>query len=616
MIVLGDKKYNKNTSEEELSRIGILYDSGSASQNKHSKISYLSDRDFWKTLFKKKEVKKYPKKLSSKIPEIIEEDFLEDPLFILNESLSSGSEISLGQSQSNDAVSFIRQTIEESKLKHLFLFVSHPDKDHISFIDKVLPLNLPVTAILGGNWFSKQSDKELSRLVSKILNFLKNREKTWIELPFFWGGLKSLSSTYTYEIFKSIFNDDDKDYKNTLEFVNKTKIIPGANQLDLFHLLDRMNTLNGQNSHDLIKHLRGEHPEKPILDISFDTNSYYQYCCNNDAEILKRINVFNIQYPFQDINSQSTIVEIKSPSLGIQFFLTGDATEETFALVNEYQFFKKDSSFLSFVVFPHHGSENNQSLTMLDMLHPDVGLFSSGNGALWRHPSKKLLHETIKLFKEEDIGTKFYDSFDLFGEKQNHLIYFDKDEDKNIPYVFRNKKNPKEIPFFCTNLLGHIKIDKEGVKSYFSSILSDDKGHIFRINYKKRLEDLETTKLFNEKFQIKSGIIKYNNEYYLRILSKNDGLSSYYFLEEINHSLDKESLISEGYIDVISGNLNGEQINLILSDILNQDTKAKLARLLELRGNAVNKSELEEINGIGLKKSEKILEKLNKLTMD
>lgn len=66
-------------------------------------------------------------------------------------------------------------------------------------------------------------------------------------------------------------------------------------------------------------------------------------------------------------NSRSTVVKIRMSKLEMQFFLTGDAEEETFKRINK-NFFKKEEGYISFVMLPHHGSKYNNPINYLSFL--------------------------------------------------------------------------------------------------------------------------------------------------------------------------------------------------------------------------------------------------------
>lgn len=79
-----------------------------------------------------------------------------------------------------------------SGLKHLILFLSHTDADHINYISaETFPENLSVTAFLCGDWFGDScdvsKDGETSSVVKRIVSFLSNREETHLELPYYWN---------------------------------------------------------------------------------------------------------------------------------------------------------------------------------------------------------------------------------------------------------------------------------------------------------------------------------------------------------------------------------------------------------------------------------------------
>ena len=93
-----------------------------------------------------------------------------------------------------DLKGFIKEKISNYNITHLFIFLSHPDKDHINYIsDKTIPEGtsagiLKITAFLGGHWFSeyKNADKN-QNIPYRVADFLLDRENTWVEFPYYWN---------------------------------------------------------------------------------------------------------------------------------------------------------------------------------------------------------------------------------------------------------------------------------------------------------------------------------------------------------------------------------------------------------------------------------------------
>lgn len=259
---------------------------------------------------------------------------------------------------SNSVITSISLSIRDylTNLKHLFIILSHPDKDHINLINvDNIPDNISITVLCEGNWFEQKNTNEdgLTESVCDVLNFLKTRKNTWIDFPFYWEGCQSVCEKIHYKDILQTFEKDNDTFLKTLALCKDKTIIPVNKCFSLQETLQ-----------EIIKH-------------------------NPDKERIAHIN-----FPFKDVNSQSAIVGLKMPKLKMQFFLTGDASEETFALLPLYDkdFFKKEKGYTSLVMLPHHGSIENKSIHLFNLFRPDILGISAGNGSQFAHPSKDLIN--------------------------------------------------------------------------------------------------------------------------------------------------------------------------------------------------------------------------------
>ena len=224
----------------------------------------------------------------------------------------------------------------------------------------------------------------------------------------------------------------------------------------------------------------------------------------------KNIKIAHINFPFKDVNSQSAIVELKMPKLKMQFFLTGDASEETFALLAQdcRTFFKKEEGYTSLVMLPHHGSIENKSIHLFNLFKPDILGISAGK-AKSIHPSKEIIDWIENCYKE----SSFFKNFEPIGEK-NTLLAF---QNGKARLLDKNK-----VPFICTNTLGSIKVTQNGFLCSFSSQIKINEK-FFQIKYSHSVSVDEGI----EEVQDMPNVFKANDKYYYVINDK------YYSLEEI-----------------------------------------------------------------------------------
>ena len=525
---------NSQFAAYKKSGIGVLYDCGSSSSQVHPKINQLKSDEEWHTFFKRRVDK-------PKITEKKQLDFDDVPD---DKNSQSSESISLKESSAVKTNKYIRSIIEKADINHLFLILSHPDKDHINFInDETIPDNFPVTAFLEGDWLGEggaNSKKNgLSKDVTAVLDFLKERENTWVEMPYYWNGIKTINTKINYiDIRNQWQSDSSEKFEDTYDFCKKGTIESSIAFLNLYQSLDRTLTKNHDKNKVFCDHFK-------TLGINFDIDNYYYG--GYAMEDLKNVKISHINFPFKDVNSQSAIVEIKMPELKIQFFLTGDAHEETLELIDPYNkkemFFKKEENFISLVMLPHHGSFENKSVNLFNLFKPDILGISAGNGGTFSHPSRKLVKELEEGLKEVQWTTKFYDLFEDFGFG-NDFVYFEDVEQKNKgkkgkkldkkmvrqSRLHKHKKvdedNFIQIPFFCTNIHGAIKIDEEGFKSTFSSVVEDDSNEEFLVDYTRRVEDENILKALKKK-KDKSDILNYNDKYYYRVNA--EGNTKYFY---------------------------------------------------------------------------------------
>ena len=195
----------------------------------------------------------------------------------------------------------------------------------------------------------------------------------------------------------------------------------------------------------------------------------------------------------------------------MQFFLTGDASNETFSKIVETKkdFFKKDEDYISFVMLPHHGSIENK----IEWLKPDIIGVSAGNGNKHknRHPDKELV---------DWITKQKYNGKVLLKNSFESMIMYQKSV-KDDGFLFEN--GPEKMPFICTNLLGDIKISKDKssenlvFSAKFSGIFKDKDGVSYEIDYSNHVDVPE---FLNDEHKDRSIQKASNGEYYLCLKGK------------------------------------------------------------------------------------------------
>ena len=423
---------------------------------------------------------------------------------------------------SNSVITSMSLSIRDylTKLKHLFIILSHPDKDHINLINADnIPDNIPITVLCEGNWFGQKNTNEdgLTESVCDVLKFLKARENTWIDFPFYWEGSQSVCEKIHYKDILQTFEKDNDTFLKTLVLCKDKAIIPVNKCFSLQETLQEIIKRN-PNKERIVKHF---HTIKPLQDYSFMDKTIYPIVIF--SELFKNIKIAHINFPFKDVNSQSAIVGLKMPKLKMQFFLTGDASEETFALLSLYDkdFFKKEEGYTSLVMLPHHGSIENKTIHLFNFFRPDILGISAGNGRQFAHPSKDLINWIEKNYKE----SSFFDRFST-TMNGNYLVNYEK---KQQPFLKKISDKKQTLPLLCTNYLGAVKINENGVFSQFSNVIEcENKNYLidFRkkevISYDKKESNMDNV-LLKKDCKIYFPV-RYENKIYLYVTTelKND----------------------------------------------------------------------------------------------
>ncbi len=497
--------------------IGVLYDCGSSSQQTHPKIKSLLSEDYSRIIAKKESKKQEyipvidQKRIQDVEAEIAEKEKLlgtSEKQLESNRSSESNTYSNIDSTE-NNIKGVIRKAIDEHHLKHLFVFISHPDADHYNKLillsdtsrgEEILPSDIPVTVILCGDWLgnlkqenqTREDDKEH---ISQRLNFIRRlsrREKTWVELPYYWEYKATEDSNFPnyaalLNSFKLSVGSDEIPVDIYAEFLpqfypnNPTRPFQGSLKALLLFIKERYTP--NQASSSYTEDPFSAHFTSIYADIQAEESSF-----NN-------IYIWLMNQHFDDINSQSSIISFIMPESKMHFICTGDAHDETFyhslfnrSETNELLIKLREDNFSNVLMIPHHGSSSNLSRRMLEFFKPDLCVISSGNGKQQGHPNKEMIDSYTYAFKSKLIQSRFSDFFDLEGFGIFAISYIKRGA-TDIGYL---SKLTKETPIFSTNVHGTIKFDKSGVYSNFSDVIEiersiegSEKQH-FVVNFKKK----------------------------------------------------------------------------------------------------------------------------------
>lgn len=478
------------------SEIGILFDAGSKNSRKLGKIKELQT-SLEETLFF------YNKKTAIDKTNIEKNKVTERQYNISTHNIS---DFSLSQSKIEDIdMTFDRDQYDEKsnliktreeiysainkyKLKHLFVFLSHPDEDHINLITKtkkgksIFPDGLSITAFLSGDFLGHASSD-----VSSVLKYLFTRDKTWVELPYYWnykGSLmpkkENLKKINTYaslkeEIQKGDLDDvyslfEDNTFPNNIQVrYNQTSNFPYSLDWLLSYTKEKTDKRNAFSSH-----ITQSLPADVLNDNPFT------YINSNAKNDMKNIKVYSMNRMFGNINSQSSIMAFYFPSLTLEVVCTGDSHPESFDHLSP-PIKLGEKKYCTALILPHHGSSKNFSPKMIEVFQPDIFLISAGLTS-YEHPEDSLIKAYRELYEQLKLNTNFFSFYGRFGSSQQIATCISRIGKQGYNIV---KNSGKSIPFICTNLRGTIYVDEQGFKSDFENIIKVNNEY-YSIDFSKQ----------------------------------------------------------------------------------------------------------------------------------
>jgi hypothetical protein len=477
----------------ETERIGVLYDLGSKSLQMHPKFA---PRGRWdkitKDLLKEKRSNKNKELKSVSIP-VNYKYMLSTPSKITEsqEPVSLNAKLSTPQREivKSELQTFIKKELTD--LKHLFIFLSHSDEDHINFINsKSIPNDVPITIFLAGDWFGNvgcaKNKTNITKAVKGVLAFLRERmqqnpENTYFNFPYYnnFSITKNGGPSIDFNVFvrQSLI---DREVDSTLleELSNhclKTNFdapVPeffSGSFTDLYNSVFLEASAHVSTSHGLMTAAAGGAPE--------DFEDY----------VKRHIHIWSLNHQTDDINGHSMVVSCTLPTLNMSIVLTGDALHSVFQrIASQYrgQDFRQilESKYPTLIhsqhivtfMLPHHASEENSSGVALRFFTPDVFGIPAGDGGQYGHPSFSLIQGIKDMYDGQRMITRFYQRFAL----QKNLDFIAIHEDKHVLV----KATGYTPPFLSPNLYGCIKWDKSGIYTNFDNIV-DVRGDRYSILY-------------------------------------------------------------------------------------------------------------------------------------
>ena len=197
-----------------------------------------------------------------------------------------------------------------------------------------------------------------------------------------------------------------------------------------------------------------------------------------------------------DQNGHSYVVSCRFPLINTSILCTGDATSETFQLLQKETMIDelaKEEKFQTFLMMPHHGSRHNISTEFLDFLkRATVNAFivPSGNGAQYGHPSKVTIEKLQRFYEiRENYGPieNFWHRYTCFESKRVGSYIFERRDSEESGYnteLYMTKSG--SVPFFGTNLMGTISLKNDGSWTAQKRILFTIENQQFEADLSKR----------------------------------------------------------------------------------------------------------------------------------
>lgn len=469
-------------------RVPVLYDLGSKSLQMHPKLASHGE---WDLRFRNIQVADLKAKEVFVDFDGLVADY-DDVLFTPTKMIKVAEPFSLNAKLSTPQREILKRELQNSiyekliGLKHLFIFLSHSDEDHINFINSdTIPDDTPVTMFFAGDWFGnvgcERNKTNVTKAVKGVLAFLKGRVQ---------NNLENIHFNFPYYNNFFIVKDDKSIGFN--EFIKQGLIereIDGSflNELSAYCLRTKIDApipeFFSGNFTDLYNSVFSEASAHASTSASHGLKTAAAVDATEDFEeyVKRHIHIWSLNHQTDDINGHSMVVSCTLPTLNMSIVLTGDALHSVFQrIVSHYkkQNFRQilgskfpiliHSQHIVTFMLPHHASDENSSGTALRFFTPDVFGIPAGDGGQYGHPSLSLIQNIDNLYAEKtgpnNFRQKYVDqkSLDFIAIQDNNQVL-----SRAISYT---------VPFLCPNVYGTIRWDKNGIFTNFDNLLEIGKN--------------------------------------------------------------------------------------------------------------------------------------------
>lgn len=496
--------------------MGILYDGGSSTSRTFSKVKPLKREFFDAFITTKTKSSLIDEELLDMANESVDyntSNTFKDPQDYLK-IFTDKKEIkvrkkkkfvkNVADSEKKDDIERISDVLENSNLEYIFLFLSHPDEDHINYIEHIIPDESILVSFLGGNWFNHDTEDSVN-----VISYLtqRDKEKTFTFYPYYWE-ITNYFNSKTKKIENLEYNNLVKWYeKLAIESTTSYKKIEGLKEKYSFPALEEGSYTHSNPFSGYLYQLLFDKLNLPIKS-------------DKITDAIKNTYIWSLNHYAKDVNEQSIVISCTLPSLGMNFFCTGDAGESTFSHISVYHNLMKITptynGFINTVILPHHGSINNQSLTMLKLYNPHILISSAGYGT-HDHPDKYIhdIYQQLLPQASQELQKRFM----LNKIEADEIVFFDKESGT----AYLKQYNYGEPLILGTNICGDIKFDENGIARKYYPYLSLGNSK-YKPDISKSIFST-VNKSLNKSgidFTVNKDIILYKNKLYYVVSDKKD----------------------------------------------------------------------------------------------
>lgn len=465
--------------KRESGDVGVLYDLGSKSLQMHPKFGSRGD---WQQPFlaqKQKEIR--TNRIS--IPLTPEYNRVRPVIFTPDTSDEKRAVL-----RKDPIKNELKELVSASLLKglrHLFIFLSHSDEDHINYVNREnIPRDVPITVILSGDWFgdigAQEGKTNLTEPAKKVFEFLAQRIKN-----------QSVATNIFFPYYSMRLNE----------------LIQG--------MLGRSSNVEDLSifSREITQHclkMNPHAPNPPFLQGYFLDVFKRSFQIDLDARaVLENIYIWSLNQPADSTNNHSMVISCTLPNLNMSVVLTGDAEHSVFQRIavenNEQGFHRvlgehlssplpivRDHFHLIMLMLPHHGALANRSGSMLSFFKPNVFGISAGDGRQYGHPSSELIQQIREIYTTHPFSTlceNFYNRY-TYRDKFHFIALEETSSGKEKHHVIERAEEDKLL-FLCPNIYGCIKWDKHGIRTNFDNIVEFNEEQKYFVLYAAHAFELD-----------------------------------------------------------------------------------------------------------------------------